>query len=232
MSSPRPSRLLALVLSLVPGFGHVYLGRERAGLALFTLAAVGGFLVFNAFLVLESPHRLDVARASAAATAALWLGAIAHVVYLTSPRRQRRVEEEKVNLLKSGMIFFLRDEMEAAETAFRTCLKLDRGDVEALVRLGVLYARRGQAGPARRTLRRARSVDVEGKWSWEVERELQDLRGKLTPAAEAPPGERTSKQRSEGGRTSPGNTALATGQGSAATPAAAPATEVIEEVRQ
>ncbi len=175
MSSPHHSRALALVLSLVPGWGHVCLGREGLGLLIFTVAAVGMFLFLNVALIYDGQHRLALARTIAAFTVLFWVWSLVDVWRRASPGRRLRVEEEKLRLLRQGMIEYLRDEMESAEATFRSCLKLDGLDVEALMRLGVVTARRGKAGEARRFLRRARRVDLDAKWAWEIENELQRL---------------------------------------------------------
>ncbi len=197
MSSPRHWRVLALVLSLVPGWGHVYLGRERVGLLIFTLVVLGAFVVVNSLLALEGPWRIWLSRPAGAAGLVFWLAGILDVLRMTSPRRLRRIEAEKRDLLRSGMIAYLRDDLEAAERSFRSCLKLDGQEVEALVRLGMVLARRSRPGRARSHLRRARSLDMEEKWSWEIERELRALktsRPEAGPASLAAPAPSSTRQ--------------------------------------
>ncbi len=175
MSSPRHSRGLALVLSLVPGWGHVYLGREGLGLLTFTVTAFGMFLFLNVALIYDGQHRLALARAIASLTVLFWVWSVADVWRRSSSGRRRRLEEEKLRLLRQGMIEYLRDEMEASESTFRACLKLDGFDAEALFRLGVVTSRRGKTAEARRFLRRARREDLDAKWSWEIANELKRL---------------------------------------------------------
>jgi hypothetical protein len=178
MNSSRHSRVLAMVLSLFPGWGHVYLGRERAGLVLFTLVVASAFVMVNSLLVLSGPWRIWLSRPAAAAAILLWAVGVADIVRLTSPRRRRRIEEEKKELLRAGMIAYLKDDLEAAESAFRACLKLDSHEVEALVRLGMVLVHRSRPGRAKAYLRRARALDMEEKWIWEIERDLLKLKKK------------------------------------------------------
>jgi len=185
MSSPYHSRVFAVLLALVPGWGHVYLGRDFIGLTLFSLSALLGFLVFNAYLMMGGEYRMVVIRCGLALHLMVSLFSLLDVWRRTSPRRLNRIEEKMAGLLRDGMISYLRDELGEAENAFRTCLKLDNQEVEALVRLGVVLARKGFHRPARRILRRARSLDLEEKWNWEIERELQALREK--PGAPSEP---------------------------------------------
>ncbi len=145
---------------------------------LFTLTVLSAFLVFNFFLIFEGDYRANSIRVGGAVTLILWLFSVLDVFRRTSPRRLRRIEEEKAVLLREGMIAYLRGQLEAAEHSFRACLRLDNQEVEALVRLGIVAARLGWNHRARRTLRRARALDLEEKWRWEIERELQAVRKK------------------------------------------------------
>jgi tetratricopeptide (TPR) repeat protein len=210
MRSSRPSRALALILSLVPGWGHVYLANERLGLCLFTLAAIAAFGVIDLLLLYQGVHRLFLARSIAAAGILIWLVSFADVWRRTSPARRQRLGEEKARLLRLGMIAYLRDDLEAAEEAFRACLSLDHQDVEALMRLGVVLARLGQVRAARRWLGRARVFDFEDKWKWQIGRELESLRsGVQPPRPNVPdPGEKESAPPVAGGASSPAVTAL------------------------
>ena len=195
MSSPRPSRALALILALVPGWGHVYLAHEVLGLALFTVAALSAFGLIDLLLLYQGAHRLFFARSAGGLCLLLWLGSFADVWRRTSPVRQRRIGEEKAQFLRVGMIAYLRDDLDSAEEAFRACLSLDRQEVEALMRLGVVLARRRQVRAAHHWLVRARLADLDEKWRWEIDRELARLRaaGQGSPKSlepgtvEAPP---------------------------------------------
>lgn len=178
MSSPHSSRTLALLLSLAPGWGHVYLGRERAGMALFTMAALCLFALVNLLLVYFGELRLLYLRLAGGGALFFWLTSVADVWRRTSPRRLRRLEREKEDLLRRGMIAYLRGQPDLAQEAFRASLRLDGDDVEALVRMGVVAARSGAVSLARRALRRARRVDLAGKWTWEIGKELLLLREK------------------------------------------------------
>ncbi|SVE58072.1 uncharacterized protein METZ01_LOCUS510926, partial [marine metagenome] len=53
MSEQPRQRIPALLLSLVPGWGHVYWGRESVGIGIFSAAAVVGFAFLNSWLVYQ-----------------------------------------------------------------------------------------------------------------------------------------------------------------------------------
>jgi tetratricopeptide (TPR) repeat protein len=167
---------VALILSLVPGWGHVYWGREFLGLSLFTVAAVLGFAFLNGLFIYQGPGRGLLVWSSG-----LLLGVCEVVVWVelfvrTLPARQRREEEERERLIAEGSIAYLRNDYERAVDLFRQCLRINPQDVDAMFRLGVVHARAGDGRQARRWLNSTLRHDVEERWSWEVGRELEQLR--------------------------------------------------------
>ena len=46
-----------MLLSLVPGWGHVYWGREALGIGIFSAAALVGFGFLNTWLVYQGPGK-------------------------------------------------------------------------------------------------------------------------------------------------------------------------------
>ncbi len=173
----RRRRILALLLSVVPGWGHVYWGRERVGLAIFTAAAVLAFAWINGLAVYQGAGRGVLVWG-----AGVGLVAFALIVWVELFRRTRatRVGEEEASrerLLERGAAAYLHGELDAAIAHFSACLRIDPQDVEALFRIGIVHARHGDAREARRWLRRTVRHDLEDKWRWEIERELARLRG-------------------------------------------------------
>lgn len=173
--SPR-SRAWALTLSVLPGWGHVYWGRELLGLFLFTIFTVSAFAVLNASI-------LDLGRwrpvllwggVAGALGAAAW--AWTDIFRRTDPERLRREGELRERELLEGMIAYVRGDHPAAKARFLACVRRDSGDVEALFRLGMACARSGETDQAIRWLERARRWDLERKWDWEVRGELARLR--------------------------------------------------------
>ena len=81
------SRPLAMTLSVFPGWGHLYLGRELQGLAIFTFSSLAGFFLANAYLLHLGGYR----QAVATVRGRLFLGGVIYsgdeVWRWTSPRR-------------------------------------------------------------------------------------------------------------------------------------------------
>ena len=180
---PRYSRVLAVLLSVVPGWGHVYLGLEAAGFLLFALEALSLFGVLNLALSYQGGHRLLLGRVALSAAVFFCLYSILDVCRRTSRRRFDRLTEAKRLLLREGMVAYLRGDLSGAEREMRAALRLDSREPESLVRLGIVLARAGQPRAARRQLRRARRQDFDAKWWWEIDRELTLLRAARSGAA-------------------------------------------------
>ncbi|MBI4602257.1 MAG: hypothetical protein HY721_09885 [Planctomycetes bacterium] len=190
MSARTRSRALALALTLVPGWGHVYWGRERLGLGLFTAFAVAAFALFNAVVIYVGVWRSLFVLLSSLALCTSVLGAWVHMARLTSSGRLRVSEERRARSLREGTLAYLRGDLEAARAQFRSCIEDDPVDVEALFRLAVVCARSGDARQASLLFRRTLRLDVEEKWRWEIGRELERLRAQAAGPPVPAEGER------------------------------------------
>jgi hypothetical protein len=183
MSSRPRSRALALFLSVVPGWGHVYWGKEALGLALFTAFAVAASGLLNGLFIYLGDGRGALIWVSASLLAAVHLGALWDLLGRTSAGAVRTAAELRERSLRRGMIEYLRGDLAAAEASFEACAAADPTDVEALFRLGVVTSRAGHAAAARSWLRRALKWDLEDKWRWEIGRELERLKEEGAAAA-------------------------------------------------
>ena len=173
-SRPR-SRAAAFVLSFVPGWGHVYWGRELRGLAIFTVFAVAGFGLLNGLFIYLGEMRAFIIGAAAAALAAATVFSWYDILRRTSPAKVRVEAEERERSLKAGTVAYLEGDLEAAAGHFTLPLEADPADFEALFRLGIVRARAGRPREAALSLRRALRYDEDGKWAWEIRRELELL---------------------------------------------------------
>ena len=176
--NPQPrQRSLALILALVPGWGHVYWGRERLGLALFTVAAVFGFALINGLFIYQGDGRTALQWTSGIFFAAVWAAGWIEILARTSPERLRREMETRKRLLDDGTVAYLQNDCQKAIDSFRACLRFEPNDVEAFFRLGVVYCSAGDRRQSRRWLRKTIRCDLEEKWRWEVEQHLERLNG-------------------------------------------------------
>lgn len=182
--APR-SRSLALVLSVLPGWGHVYWGREFFGLFLFTLFTICAFAIVNGLLLDLGRWKAALVWGGAAGAAGCAAWAWTDILRRTSPARLREEASLRERQLKEGMLAYVRGDHEAAKKLFFECARRDPSDVEALFRLGMAYARAGEREAAIRWLERTRRRDFQGKWAWEIRVELARLRSGGSSAEKA-----------------------------------------------
>ena len=95
-----------------------------------------------------------------------------HVLVRASISAARPVKEDH---LRAGMALAARGEARAAEKELRRVLAIDPSDVEAHLNMATLLARGGDVRRARRHLKWCRRFDIDGKWDWEVDEQLESL---------------------------------------------------------
>jgi hypothetical protein len=165
----------ALLLAAVPGLGHLYLGRSVLGLVLFTLFGLAANGFFFTYTLDPSDIRTGVLAFCGFASAAIWLASFLHAARLAGRHQEPHVAERKEYHLKRGLTQYVAGSFETARDEFLTVLKLDPTDVDARFHLAMAYARAGEPRLAVKAFKRCRSDDVDGKWRWEVQRELDRL---------------------------------------------------------
>jgi hypothetical protein len=179
----------AVLLSVVAGFGHLYLGRYVYGAVLFSLflASLNGLFLASVWQGEEIAQRLS--RVSAVAGAIVWFAAMAHIVALTYLRDRARTRLRREQLLQEALRAYLRDGPFEAKSPLEAVLKLDleRADPDALFLLGAMSRRCGEVRRARKLLRRCRARDRDNKWTLEVRTELEEIARGLDPERVAQP---------------------------------------------
>ena len=168
-------RWTALFLAVIPGLGHLYVGRHWRGLLVFGLfaLAVNG-LSFTGVLS-DRVIAAYVAGLCRAAAVAVWLYSVLHVAYLTRQFERRPAAESKTYHYKRGLAQYLAGAFDAAEAEFRTVLELDPMDVDARFHLGMSLKAQGQRRRAAKAFRRCVADDIDRKWRWEVRTQLDQL---------------------------------------------------------
>jgi len=177
---PHPACVWASNL-LVPGAGEVLLGRVVLGpvraLAWGCLAAAA------AYEVIFAPDSYSL-------TAAICLGALAGGVYLSSQvmlalryrtRRRWLQDRNRDEIFKAATAAYLQGRLDEAGSLLSRLLRADPDDVEATLQQAAIARRRGDAAAARNGLCRARYLDDEGRWDFEIGRELAALEPQPEP---------------------------------------------------
>ncbi len=175
------SRPIAILLSLVPGWGHIYLGFEARGLVIFTLAALGGFGWINATWIYLGEGQSIFQGITLVLFGGLFLFSLVDIFIRTAKKRVSRSSKLCESLLWEGMMHYVMGNDLAAEEKFRETTRVDGLNVEAYFRAGIVAARRGELQQAKRFLKKARRLDHDLKWSWEIRRELEVNKLEVAP---------------------------------------------------
>ena len=165
---------------VVPGAGIALAGRMAAGA---TLAIAWGAAVAGLALAIIWPDAVGLAATLALAVAVVGLHAAGQILlFLTLCAAARRMADEGRNdRFKAALTAYLRGEYDESASVCEGLLRDDPDDVEAAYQLGAIARRRGDAAAARKWFLRARYLDDEGKWDFQIGRELEALGAK--PAA-------------------------------------------------
>jgi tetratricopeptide (TPR) repeat protein len=157
---------------LVPGIGEVLLGRIILG----TVRALAWSCLAAAAI-----YQVIFAPASDGHVAAIGLACLAGAVYVSSQialalgyrtRRQWLQDRRRDEIFRTAMGAYLQGRLDEAEMLLKQLLRADPDDVEATLQLAAIARRRGDAAAARNGLCRARYLDDDGRWDFEIGREL------------------------------------------------------------
>jgi len=167
---------------VVPGAGLVLLGRLVQGVVLGLWWTAATAVLVLATLVWPDGVTAKVTavfavNAAVAYGVAQW---VHHVRRRTAARHLASPARD--DLFREALEATLQGRLDDAEAACRRLLRLDPDDVEATLHLASLARRRGHVAAARRYLARTRYLDDDGRWDFQVGRELAAL-----DRADAPP---------------------------------------------
>lgn len=169
-------RWTALILAVIPGLGHLYLGRQWRGLMVFALFALAANGMYAAGLMGDREIGIYVFSLCRGAAVAVWLYSLLHVAYLSGRFEPARVGERKDYHFKRGLTQYLSGAFDAAKAEFLTVLKLDPMDIDARFHLAMTHQALGQRRRALRAFKRCLADDLDAKWKWEVGVQLDKAR--------------------------------------------------------
>jgi len=160
---------------LVPGAGEVLLGRPILGSV--RALAWGSLAAAALYQVIYAPD-------SDSPVVAIVLACLAGGTYASSQaalalgyRRRRRwlADPERDAVFKAATAAYLQGRLDEAEVLLGRLLRADPDDVEATLQRAAVARRRGDAAGARSSLCCARFLDDEGRWDFQIGRELEAL---------------------------------------------------------
>jgi len=172
----RKVKFRALILSLLfPGLGFVVLRREVRGF-LWSLAFAVSLEAFLVALIVRPGCFASWAVASFVLMLCIYLGAqlflFSHLGYLKAVPPEKRD-----SIFREVLLALLRDDLEKAQENLEKILSLNVDDPDAHFHMGYLLSLKGDIPGARREFLRCLELDDSGKWCWEIERELERLKG-------------------------------------------------------
>jgi len=179
---PHPA-VLWMVNLLVPGAGLVLLGRLATGVLLGMVW--GSALAALVVATLVWPDAVAAGRLVGvlAAAAVVYVGAQVVLYVRWRAAGQHVVSDQRDEAFREALVATLQGRLDDAEDLCRALLRADPDDVEATLHLAALARKRGRRGAALRCLRRARYLDEDGRWDFEIAREIAGLAESASPAA-------------------------------------------------
>jgi len=168
--------LKGLILSVIPGFGHLYLGRHWRGLVVFAVFALAANGMYFAHEMAPDETGVYVFSLCRGAAVAMIAYSLLHVAYLSRRFERKPLAERKDYHFKRGQLQYVGGAFDEAASEFLTVLKLDPMDVDARFHLAMSYRALGRRRDAEKTFKRCLADDLDGKWRWEIKVELKALR--------------------------------------------------------
>lgn len=174
-------RVVANLCAVVPGLGHVVLGRCGRGVMLFFFFAT----LLNGYLLapyLFPPEEVaGRARLLLGASGLVWAYAVTEVFLITVWRRRPAFVRRKRQLYYEAHRAYLGDRLTDARRILNRLLRMDPEEPAGHFFLALVHRDLGNVWRARLRFREALWVDPDHRWRAQVRRELADLRsGRVT----------------------------------------------------
>ena len=149
-----------------PGLGHLLAGRPYKGALLAVLFSV---TVQALFLALVWPEAFQTCRTVFMGLAVgIWAYGLLSLWWLLRRLERARRAGQADQVMLAGIKAMIADDLQMAEEAFRTLLRLDDRDLEGWLYLARICQLRGQETRARKFYRVVRRLDRRRKWAWEL----------------------------------------------------------------
>ena len=108
--------------------------------------------------------------------AAAWAYSILHIAYLGKRLATKPAQERRDYHLKRGLVQYVSGAFEGAKAEFLTVLRLDPMDIDARFHLAMTHQALGQHRRALKTFKRCLADDVDAKWAWEIQTQIDKVR--------------------------------------------------------
>lgn len=167
------TRTFLILLSFLPGASAILLGHGSFGALLMVFGLFGWDAFVLGFLLLGE-HARTIAWTGAVIGPLATIISVIWTVVVTSPTRREIQDAQAARALETAYIAYLRGNNRGAWIACERGLRGAQSDADLLFLAWCLTLRsHQQRGLERRLYRRLIRADEAGKWSWEIERELE-----------------------------------------------------------
>jgi len=166
---------VAALLAIVPGLGHVYLGKFWRGLAVFFIFSFAVNGIYFAFVTGHPATSGAVFACFAGAASAMLVYSVLHTIYLSCRTETASRRERKDYHFRRGMVQYIAGAYGQARDEFEAVLKLDPMDIDARFHLGMTLSALGDRAAAAKQFKRCLSDDITKKWNWEIKRQMEQI---------------------------------------------------------
>ena len=165
--------LFPVVLSIIPGFGHIWVRRYNRGLALFLIFFGTWNLTPIHYLLADDGEYEGLLKLSHAAVVGIIVFAFVDIIRITVWLKSSKVINRRKSLYRRSMVHFLRSEYGQAEDAASRMIRTDPLDTSALFVLGMIQREGGEFRKALRSFYRAQRSTTEDYWKFDLKREIK-----------------------------------------------------------
>ncbi len=166
-------KVMALLLSPLPGLTQIYLGRYFRGMLFFFsfILLVDLGLVIIPCVLFAYPDN-PVSRGFYMGAGMVWCYHIWDVIRILWWRERKVIQDKKNKLFHQMLICYLQDKLAEAVMVLEEILRMDRDDSNAFFYLGVIAKARGKKYRAKYLFQKALSLDPVEKWRWVIQEEV------------------------------------------------------------
>jgi tetratricopeptide (TPR) repeat protein len=168
-------RYAIALLNVWPGLAQIWTGQELLGL--FVAAAFAGVLnlALVSRLLWTELFAPQVSAFFAALAVVTWISSLGYTLWWTWQCHPQRYRLEIDALFRDALEAYLQGRWNDARRGLERILAMDENDADALMQLGLLFARTDQPAMARRAFRQCLETDSGSKWRWEIAQALGRL---------------------------------------------------------
>lgn len=170
-----PRRFWIAFLSMWPGLPQIWTGQETLGLLLAGFFAAVLNLTILSRWVWTSWFAPGVPAFLSTVTTLAWVFGLGYTLWWLWRCHPERHRVDIDRLFREAQEAYLRGRWNDARRQFEEVLVLDETDADALMRLGVLFARTDQPDRARKAFRQCLELDRGATWRWEIQQALARL---------------------------------------------------------